>query len=106
MQRDQRLDKALTLLFDAAPAGSKVILFGSRATGQARQDSDYDFLVIEPEVEDGFAEMARLSTLLGDALIPADIVVLSRDAFELWRDEPNSLAARAVAEGTLYESAA
>jgi predicted nucleotidyltransferase len=106
VQDDQVLKKALTLLFESLPAGSQVILFGSRATGGARVDSDYDFLVIEPQVNDRFAEMARLSDLLGWALIPADVVVISRELFERWRGEPNSLAGRAWKEGRLYESAA
>lgn len=106
MTHDKNLQTALGLLFEAAPAGSRVILFGSRARGEARADSDYDFLVIEPEVEDRFAEMVRLSSVLGEAMIPADVVVLSRATFELWRGEPNSLASRALREGRLYESAA
>ncbi len=31
---------------DAAPQGSQVILFGSRARGEARKDSDWDILIV------------------------------------------------------------
>jgi len=106
MSGDEVLQRALSLLFEAVPAGSQVILFGSQASGAARPDSDYDFLVVEPEVDDRFAEMVRLSALLGSALIPADVVVVTRETFERWRGEPNSLAGRAAVEGTVYESAA
>jgi len=106
MKHDENLRKALRLLFGATPPGTSVILFGSRARDAARGDSDYDFLVIEPQVSDCFAEMVRLSALLGSAMIPADVIVLSRESFERWRDEPNSLAGRAWKEGRLYESAA
>ncbi len=106
MQEAGELKKALGLLFDAVPADSSVILFGSRARGDARITSDWDFLVIEPQVDDRFMEMVRLSRLLGEALIPADVVVLSRSAFEAWRDEPNSLAGRALREGKVYDHAA
>ncbi len=106
MQEDAILQRALTLLFEAVPGGSQVILFGSHATGRSRPDSDYDFLVIEPEVNNRFDEMARLSALLGSAMIPADVVVVSRDAFERAQDDPNSLAARASKGGKVYESAA
>jgi predicted nucleotidyltransferase len=106
MPDDEVLQKALCLLFDAAPSGSQVILFGSRASGQARRDSDYDFLVIEPQVHNRFSEMVRLSDLLGSALIPADVVVMSRETFQRWRSEPNSLAHRAARQGVLYDSAA
>ena len=106
MQQRDVLHTALALLFGAVPAGSQVILFGSRACGGGRASSDYDFLVIEPQVGDRFTEMVRLSSLLGAALIPADVVVLSRSTFERWRTEPNCLAGRAWKEGRVYESTA
>lgn len=106
MTHDEDLRKALGLLFEATPTGTTVILFGSRARGRSRGNSDYDFLVVEPQVSDRFAEMSRLSALLGSAMIPADVIVQSRESFERWCDEPNSLAARARKEGRLYESAA
>ncbi len=106
MPGDELLQRALNLLFGAAPAGSQVILFGSRVRGEARPDSDYDFVVVEPQVSDRFAEMVRLSALLGSAMIPADVVVFSRESFDRWRDEPNSLAGRVRKEGRIYESAA
>jgi predicted nucleotidyltransferase len=34
-------------LADAADSPARVVLFGSRARGNAREDSDLDFLVIE-----------------------------------------------------------
>jgi predicted nucleotidyltransferase len=37
-----------------------VIVFGSRARGDADERSDFDFLVIEREVDDCFGEMACL----------------------------------------------
>ena len=41
--------KAVDLLLRAAPAGSKVILFGSYARGDARPDSDLDFgILLQP----------------------------------------------------------
>ena len=59
------------------PPGSRVIVFGSQARGEARDDSDLDLLVVEPEVRNRFDEMARLASLLGRELIPADVVVMS-----------------------------
>lgn len=106
MTDDDTLQQALALLFKAAPSGSRVILFGSRARDEAGAGSDYDFLVIEPEVEDRFAEMVRLASLLGGAMIPADVVVINQARFDRWRAEPNSLVSRALREGRLYEPAA
>jgi uncharacterized protein len=102
---DALIREAVNGLLRSAP-GSRVIVFGSQARGDARPDSDVDFLVIEPDVEDRFGEMTRLACLLGERLIPADVVVISQASFERWRDVPNTLAWRAAREGTLYERVA
>jgi predicted nucleotidyltransferase len=62
----------------AAP-GATVILFGSRARGEGRSDSDLDLLVIEPNLKSRRAEFVRLREALGDLGVPIDLVVLSAD---------------------------
>lgn len=94
---------SLACLRGSLPPGSRVIVFGSQARGEARGDSDLDLLVIEPEVQNRFDEMARLSSLLGRQLIPADVVVLSNEVFEQERSLPNTLAWRAAREGQIHE---
>lgn len=71
------IERAGRALIGAVPAPAKVILLGSHAVGTADEQSDFDFLVIESEVSDRFAEMARLGRLLGRMLVPADVVVVS-----------------------------
>jgi predicted nucleotidyltransferase len=63
----------------AAAPDAKVILFGSRARGEGRSDSDLDLLVIEPEVKSRRAEFVRLREALGDLGVPIDLVVLSAE---------------------------
>ena len=46
----------------------RVILFGSRARGDARDDSDYDVAVFLRNITDRFAEMDRLADLGTDIL--------------------------------------
>ena len=99
------LDETRDCLRQALPAGSQLIVFGSRARGDAQADSDIDLLVIEPEVTDRAAETVRLATLLGRRLVPADVVVMSRAAFETQRTLPNTLAYRAAHEGRVLELA-
>ena len=93
----------LRCLAGAVPRGTRLIVFGSRARGDARPDSDVDLLVVEPEVKDRMAETVRLSSLLGRRLIPADVIVMSRAAFDDERGIPNSLAFRADREGIVHE---
>lgn len=97
------ITEAEQCLAENLPAGSRMIVFGSQARGNARPDSDLDLLVIEPEVADRFAEMARLSTLLGQRLIPADVVVMSTEAYERQKNIVNTLAWRASREGRVHE---
>jgi predicted nucleotidyltransferase len=72
---DEVIERAGRALIDAVPAPARAILFGSRADGGADEQSDFDFLVIERDVDDRFAEMVRLGRLLGRLLVPADAVV-------------------------------
>jgi predicted nucleotidyltransferase len=65
-------------LAEAAP-DARVILFGSRARGEERVDSDLDLLVIEPELKSRRAEFVRLREALGDLGVPIDLVVLSAE---------------------------
>lgn len=79
----------------AAPPDSQVILFGSRVRGQEEDGSDFDVLVIEPEVTDTAREAVRLRRELGDVLAPIDVVVVDRE----------QARRRAVVRGIMVERA-
>ena len=86
----------------------RVILFGSRGRGDARDDSDVDLIVVEAEPfgpgRSRVKEMARLYRALGGFSVPTDILVYSAADVEYWRDSRNHVLARALREGrVVYE---
>ncbi len=99
------INQAAQLLLEAAPPGSKVILFGSHARGQAGPDSDVDFLVVEPEVKARRAEMVRLRDVLRPLRIPAEVLVTSAEAYESWQDTPNTVIYEAARDGRVFDAA-
>ena len=99
------IQQAVEALVGAAPPGSRVVLFGSQATGRADARSDVDFLVIEPEVDDRVSEMLRLNEVLRPLKLPVDLLVMSSKTFEQWKDTPNSLAYQVAREGRVYGTA-
>lgn len=82
-----------------------IILFGSRARGDARADSDIDLLVIEREpfssTRSRIKEAARLYRALGDLPASKDLLLYSRDEVTSRQSTSNHVVARACREGRL-----
>jgi uncharacterized protein len=83
----------------AAPEGSRVILFGSHARGEAHDHSDVDILVIEPEVENTAEESVRLHRTLKDLRIPVDVLVVTEERARRWSKVKGTVVERALREG-------
>lgn len=83
----------------AADSPARVVLFGSRARGNAREDSDLDFLVIERELGSKLAEMVRLRDVLPPMGVPVDVVVVSEEEAARRQLVPSTLVHRALHEG-------
>ena len=85
----------------------KIILFGSRARGDAKPDSDIDLLVLFSEVDDPRKRSVELYQSLLDFPRPMDIVVSTTYRFERYRNVVNTVYWPASREGkVLYERAA
>ena len=99
---DALLDRMIRTIVDEVDP-EQVILFGSRARGDARPDSDIDLLVIESEPfgngRSRHAEGVRLNRGLPATAVATDILVYSRADIEQWRGSLNHVAARALREG-------
>ena len=98
MKLPESVEKAAARLHEARPDAT-IILFGSQARGDARADSDVDFLVVQSEVVSRREEMTQLSNLLRVLRLPADVLVASRRTFEKWAAVPGTIYYTAVKEG-------
>ena len=99
MTTPQSVQQAAERLHTARPE-APIILFGSQARGDARPDSDVDFLVVLPEPpESTRREMVELSDLLRPLRVWADVLVLSARRFREAASVPGTLAHTVVQEG-------
>ncbi|MBF0272623.1 MAG: nucleotidyltransferase domain-containing protein [Magnetococcales bacterium] len=96
------LTEATRILVEAADP-EQVILFGSHARGEGRDDSDLDLLVVESEpfgpTRSRFREMARLERAMGRFPAATDILVYSREEIERFRHATHHLVHKALKEG-------
>ena len=75
MDKAQVIDNIRQVASSVLPQGSKLFLYGSRARGDAREDSDWDFLLLLDKAH-------RESTLLGNYLLNTVIHIILFKATE------------------------
>ena len=84
----------------------RIILFGSQARGDAAMHSDFDIMVVEEKPANRFAEMVRLNRLIRSFDIAVDLLVVSDEKFQYWRDTPGNVYYEAATAGqVLYQAA-
>ena len=99
-----KLTEATRVLVESARP-TRVILFGSQATGSAGPDSDGDLLVVKSEVGDVLEENFQLRLKLMPLCLPMDLILTSQARFDRWRDVPGTLYHDAAHQGRLlYEA--
>jgi uncharacterized protein len=83
----------------------RIYLFGSRARGEARQDSDVDLLIVVREPfgpeHSRFQEINRVYRALSSFRIPNDVLLYSSDEFAKWSQSLNHVVGRCSREGKL-----
>jgi predicted nucleotidyltransferase len=81
---------------------TRLFLYGSRANGKARPDSDYDFVAVVPEFDskNRYSVMSKISSKLWQDLdVEVQVWVYSETQFEDWKDEFSSIPETALNTG-------
>ena len=104
--RDKKLKKIIhTIVSKAKP--EKIYLFGSRATGSAKQESDYDILVVQKTRLSNYERILSLRNLfkLKDfSLFSLDILVYTPSEIKKWENATASFIHHVLKTGKLvYE---
>ncbi|MCB9073041.1 MAG: nucleotidyltransferase domain-containing protein [Bdellovibrionaceae bacterium] len=80
----------------------RVFLYGSRATGTARPDSDYDFVIVVPgpRKDTRYDIMSKFSSQMRKDLdVAVQVWVYSKEEFDDWKDEFSSIPETALNTG-------
>ncbi len=102
-QTEQQLLQEMVEIIVREADPEQIILFGSRARGDACPDSDVDLLIIESEPftvqRSRRKEAGRLWLALANIEISKDLLLYSRDEVEVRKDSLNHVVGRALREG-------
>ena len=86
-------------------APRKILLYGSRAAGTARSDSDYDLLVVWRDEDPPAARSATVRQVLSDLKTPLDVAVVTPREYERFRNRRVHIVAVADREGRVLHAA-
>lgn len=82
----------------------RLILFGSRARGDAQDDSDFDLLIVAPSEEPRWQRTVPVYRALAGLGIPKEIVWWTPEEIDEWRGVKAHFINTALREGkVLYE---
>ncbi len=99
---DRELNRTLKLMVSRIVRKFKperIILFGSRARGDAQPDSDFDLLVVMPVAGSKREKSVELGVALHDIRVAKDIIVVTPEEFAWQQNQVGTIAYPAVREG-------
>jgi predicted nucleotidyltransferase len=100
---DNLIDDIVRRIVETAQP-EKIILFGSRARGDARPNSDFDLLVIKESNEPGYRRDAPLYHALAGLNVEVDVLVYTPEEVADWAQVPQAFVTTATREGKIvYE---
>lgn len=103
---DAKLKEIVGRLVEAVDP-DRIIMFGSRARGDSKPDSDLDLLIVKDSNEPRHRRAIAAYNALTGLGIPTDIIWRTAAEIAEWSRVPNHVTTRAIREGkVLYERAA
>jgi len=87
VKKTDPLDKAIEIIIRSVDP-DKIILFGSRARGDHKKESDYDICVIKKGVSHRRKVAQQIYRFLYGIGVPVDIIVETPEKFEELKDNP------------------
>lgn len=82
----------------------KIVLFGSRARGSPRRNSDYDILVVQRSRLPRHQRAGPFYAALADLAAEVEVMVFTPQEMRDWRDVPQAFVTTALREGkVIYE---
>lgn len=100
---DSPLEKAIKIIIQVANP-DKIILFGSRAKGDYKDESDYDLLVIKKNLKNQRKLVHKIYLGFKNIGAPVDILAIDMDNFEKLKDDPYLIYREAYQKGkVIYE---
>lgn len=104
MEMDKTLEKIRDIIVETVHP-DKIILFGSRATGNYRDDSDYDIFIIKSGIDNERVVTRAVYRALLDIEVgkPVDVLASSPEKFNKNKDNPYMIYKDVDTQGvTLY----
>jgi len=77
----------------------KIILFGSRAKGNARADSDYDLLIVKDGIKDSNKIEGEIYISFVGLETPVDIILTTSEKLEKYKDTLGYVYKSALKDG-------
>jgi len=103
MEQDPMLEEIVRRI-TATVQPERIVLFGSRARGDARPGSDYDLLVIRQSAEPRHRRAVPLYAALADLPIEVDLMVYTPEEVREWSGVRQAFVTTALRQGrTLCE---
>ncbi len=102
---DQKTVDQIKETLKAAYNPLRLFIFGSRANGTAKKDSDFDFVMVIPaKHKTSLDDLAKARSLIFKKhKVSADVFIYSEKEFEDWKDEFNSIPETALNTGKEIE---